>query len=116
MEMFEQFEEELGQTFEIPELDSRSYPSTADFLKAERHSIMVASASALHSAVSLKLPYVPVFAFKGIDLVARMEESEYLRKFSETIEYFQDREEYELCAALLNLKNKYENRLKRKKK
>lgn len=116
MEMFEQFEEELDRYFEIPELDSTIYPSTQDFLKKERHAIMVASCSALHSAVTLKLPYVPVFAFKGLDLIARMEESEYLRKFEETIEYFQEREEYELCAALLNLKNKYVNRLKRKKK
>jgi hypothetical protein len=100
MNYIEHYDEDSGYSFEIPELTLGPDMTPPE---EETHAALL---SALHSAITMGLSQVPVFAIVGTDSVVSLPREEYAYKLQVCLEYFQSTEEYEICQCLVELHEK----------
>lgn len=94
MNWIEQYDQDSGYTFEIPELALSENPTP------EMHAALL---SALYNGIRLGCKQVPVFAVSGSDSVVTLQREDYRASLEQELEYFLQLEEYEICQTLSDL-------------
>jgi hypothetical protein len=106
MQFIEAYIEDLDQTFIIPEFEFEPGEEIEEFIQRQRPDVIRALAVALTLLVESGHEIIPCFAIKDTDLIFNVNREEAGYSVEQCIEYFQEVEDYEKCAKLLNLKTK----------
>lgn len=106
MKYIEQHDPVSGWSFEIPEIPADGLTTMEEVIVTYAEYFHAAVASALYNAVELDLDRVPVLAVQGLDEILELRKEDYSSQLETTLEYFEKREEYELCSALVKLREK----------
>ena len=111
MKLIEQYDEDLDLTFEIPQIKMAPDYSVETAIAQNPEIYYAAVLSALHSAIKMDLPHVPLLSVEGSEdiLVLVKGRGDYSEKLEDTLVYFQLKEEYEICTVLRELAKELEN-------
>ena len=111
MVLIEHYDEDLDLTFEIPQIKMKSGYSVEEVITQNEEIYYAAVLSALHSAITMDLPHVPLLAIEGEEdiLVLEKGKEDYREKLGDSLVYFQFKEEYEICTVLAELAKELEN-------
>lgn len=104
MNYINQYDEESGYTFEIPEIELPADVELEEALLHRSAEIHAALLSALYNGITLNLDQVPVFAVKGADSVVGLPREDFGDRLETSLSYFQALEEYEICSTLTALR------------
>lgn len=106
MKFIEEYDEVSGTTFIIPEFEIEGATDLQGYVDANRDLVTKAIAAAADLMVEFEIDEIPCFSIKGTGLVFKLNRAEAGYSVDRCIEYFQEIEDYEKCARLLNVKSK----------
>ena len=106
MTFVEEYHEESGQTFTIPEFEFEEGEEIDGFLARQRPAIIRALSVSIELIVDLELDSIPVFTVRETGLIFNLDREAAEQSLDNCIEYFQEIEDYEKCARLLTLKSR----------
>jgi hypothetical protein len=106
MKFIEEYNEKLGMTLPIPELELSADETMEDFLVRERGNISKAIAAAIDLMVQFEIDSMPCFAVKGTEIVFNISREDAPYSLDQCIQYFLEMEDYEKCARLAIVKSK----------
>jgi hypothetical protein len=106
LSFIEEYHDDLKAFVPIPELQLEEGESVEDLLVRMRPTISRAIAAAVTMLVEFKVDTMPCFAIESTDFIFNIGREESADAIDNCIQYFEEIEDYEVCAKLTNIKSR----------